>query len=89
MGNVVNLNNWHQNRISKLVVKLFGTVTGKIVVLGFAFKANTNDTRESAAIQICKDLIDEGADIWIHDQKVSKLQIEKDLEMAPIEQLEK
>jgi len=87
---VVNLNNWHQNRISKLVVKkLFGTVTGKkIVVLGFAFKANTNDTRESAAIQICKDLIDEGADIWIHDPKVSKLQIEKDLEMAPIEQLE-
>ena len=78
---VVNLNNWHQNRISKLVVKkLFGTVTGKkIVVLGFAFKGNTNDTRESAAIQICKDLIDEGAEIWIHDPKVSKLQIEKDL----------
>ena len=80
---VVNLNNWHQNRISKLVVKkLFGTITGKkIVVLGFAFKGNTNDTRESAAIQICKDLIDEGAEIWIHDPKVSKLQIEKDLKL--------
>ena len=80
---VVNLNNWHQNRISKLVVKkLFGTVTGKkIVVLGFAFKGNTNDTRESAAIQICKDLIDEGAELWIHDPKVSKLQIEKDLKL--------
>ena len=80
---VVNLNNWHQNRISKLVVKkLSGTVRGKkIAVLGFAFKANTNDTRESAAIQICKDLIDEGAEIWIHDPKVSELQIEKDLKM--------
>ena len=80
---VVNLNNWHQSRIAKLIVKkLFGTVTGKkIVVLGFAFKANTNDTRESAAIQICKDLIDEGAKIYIHDPKVSELQIEKDLNM--------
>ena len=82
---VVKLNNWHQNRISKLVVKkLFGTITGKkIVVLGFSFKANTNDTRESAAIQICKDLIDEGAEIWIHDPKVSELQIAKDLKMEP------
>ena len=87
---VVKLNNWHQNRISKLVVKkLFGTVTGKkIVVLGFSFKANTNDTRESAAIQICKDLIDEGAEIWIHDPKVSELQIEKDLKMEPLKNTE-
>ncbi len=87
---VVKLNNWHQNRISKLVVKkLFGTVTGKkIVVLGFSFKANTNDTRESAAIKICKDLIDEGAEIWIHDPKVSKSQIEKDLNMEPYEDVE-
>ena len=71
---VVKLNNWHQNRISELIVKkLFGTVTGKkIVVLGFAFKANTNDTRESAAIQICKDLIDQGAEITIHDPKVNE-----------------
>ena len=78
---VVNLNNWHQSRISKLVVnKLFGTITGKkIVILGFAFKANTNDTRESASIQICKDLIDEGARIFIHDPKVSELQVERDL----------
>ena len=80
---VVKLNNWHQSRIAKLIVKkLFGTITGKkIVVLGFAFKANTNDTRESAAIQICKDLIDEGAEIYIHDPKVSELQIEKDLNL--------
>ena len=87
---VVKLNNWHQNRISKLVVKkLFGTVTGKkIVVLGFSFKANTNDTRESAAIQICKDLIDEGAEVWIHDPKVSELQIGKDLKMEPSEDTE-
>jgi len=87
---VVKLNNWHQNRISELIIKkLFGTVTGKkIVVLGFAFKANTNDTRESAAIQICKELIDAGAEITIHDPKVSALQIEKDLEMKQKRELE-
>ncbi len=78
---VVDLNDWHQHRISKLVVKkLFGTVSGKkISILGFAFKANTNDTRESAAIKICKDLLDEGAVLSIHDPKVDSDQISKDL----------
>ena len=78
---VVNLNSWHQKRISKLIVnKLFGTISDKkIAVLGFSFKANTNDTRESAAIQICKDLLEEGAILTIYDPKVSKEQIKKDL----------
>ena len=78
---VVTMNNWHQHRISKLVVKkLFGTITGKkIGILGFSFKANTNDTRESAAITICKDLIEEGALLYIHDPKVSPEQITNDL----------
>ena len=80
---VVKLNYWHQDRISQLVVKkLFGTVTGKkISILGFAFKANTNDTRESASIKICKDLLEEGAILSIHDPKVDSDQIAKDLKM--------
>ena len=84
---VVKLNKWHQNRISKLITKkLFGTISSKkIVILGFAFKCNTNDTRESAAIQICKDLIEEGAWLIIHDPKVTKEQITIDLEMPPVE----
>ena len=53
----------------------------KIVILGFAFKADTNDTRESAAITICKDLIDEGAELIIHDPKVCPEQIERDLQI--------
>ena len=75
------LNNWHQHRISELIVqKLFGTVSGKqISILGFAFKSNTNDTRESAAITICKDLLEEGAILNIYDPKVVPNQIEKDL----------
>ena len=82
---VVSLNNWHQNRIAKIITKkLYGTISGKkIVILGFAFKSNTNDTRESAAIQICKDLLDEGAFLFIHDPKVSKEQITIDLGMDP------
>tara|TARA_B100001057_G_scaffold445455_2_gene483150 strand:- start:788 stop:2227 length:1440 start_codon:yes stop_codon:yes gene_type:complete len=78
---VVELNNWHQHRISQLIVKkLFGTVSGKrISILGFAFKSNTNDTRESASITICKDLLDEGAILNIHDPKVKPYQIGIDL----------
>ncbi len=78
---VVKLNNWHQHRLSKLIIQnLFRTISGKkICILGFAFKANTNDTRESAAINICKDLLEEGAFLSIHDPKVSKEQIHIDL----------
>ena len=51
---VVQLNSWQQHRIARMVVqKLFGTVKGKrLSILGFAFKADTNDTREAPAIRI-------------------------------------
>ena len=85
---VVKLNNWHQSRISKLITKkLFGTISGKkIIILGFAFKGNTNDTRESAAIQICKDLLNEGANLYIHDPKVTKAQITTDLKIKSVDE---
>jgi UDPglucose 6-dehydrogenase len=75
--NVVDLNTWQQHRISRLVVhKLFGTVsTKRIAVLGFAFKANTNDTRESPSIRICTDLLEEGAQLAVFDPQVSYSQI--------------
>ena len=80
---VVTLNTWQQHRISRLVVqKLFGTVTGKrLAVLGFAFKADTNDTREAPAIRICRDLLEEGAQLAIHDPKVETDQIARDLHL--------
>tara|TARA_Y100000589_G_scaffold312518_1_gene332948 strand:+ start:539 stop:1975 length:1437 start_codon:yes stop_codon:yes gene_type:complete len=88
---VVKLNQWHQHRISNLIVKkLFGTITGKkIYVLGFSFKANTNDTRESAAINICKDLLEEGAILSIHDPKVEPNQICKDLGCSETQEIKK
>ena len=86
---VVKLNDWQQHRISKLIVrKLFGTLSNKkIVILGFAFKANTNDTRESPAINISKDLLEEGASLVIHDPKVSSDQINFDLNFESTNQL--
>ena len=84
---VVALNTWQQHRIARLVVeKLFGTVTGKwLAILGFAFKADTNDTREAPAIRICRDLLEEGAQLAIHDPKVAVHQMARDLqqEAAP------
>ncbi|MFN5194547.1 MAG: nucleotide sugar dehydrogenase [Cyanobacteriota bacterium] len=84
---VVTLNGWQQHRIARLVVNhLFGTVTGKrLAVLGFAFKADTNDTRESPAIRICRDLIEEGAHLTIVDPKVGPAQITADLGSPPSE----
>tara|TARA_Y100000589_G_scaffold326009_1_gene364979 strand:+ start:7312 stop:8736 length:1425 start_codon:yes stop_codon:yes gene_type:complete len=80
---VINLNDWQTKRISKLIVqKLFGTVTAKkIALFGFAFKANTNDIRESSAIYIVRDLIENGAKVVIHDPKVTSAQIKRELKL--------
>ena len=79
---VVVLNTWQQDRIYKIVLeKLFGTVNGKnIAILGFSFKANTNDTRESPAIRISSELLEEGAILSIYDPKVTFERIEEDFE---------
>ncbi len=80
---VIDINEWQTKRISKLIVeKLFNTISfKKICILGFAFKANTNDTRESPAIKICKELLEESCKIAIYDPKVNPKQIEKDLQV--------
>ena len=51
-------------------------------MFGFAFKKDTNDTRESAAISIASDLLAETANVVIFDPKVSEAQIRKDLGVA-------
>ena len=74
--------NDHQTRrfVKEIVTTMFSTVTDKIVAIwGFAFKKNTGDTRASPAIQVCLDLLLEGAKLRIYDPKVSKEQIERDL----------
>ena len=78
---MLTINNWQKKRISSIILeKLFGTISGKkIGILGFAFKADTNDTRESPSIDICHELIEEGAKLSIYDPKVNPQKINQDL----------
>jgi len=79
---VVEMNDYQRQRFAeKIVTSLFNTVNGKkIAVLGFAFKKDTNDTRESASIYVCKDLIAENASVCVYDPKVPAETIYRDLE---------
>lgn len=81
---VIEMNDYQKRRFSQCVIsRMFNTVSDKkIAVLGFAFKKDTNDTRESAAIYVCKDLLDEHAQIAIYDPEVSEAKIRQDLQLA-------
>ncbi len=75
--------NDHQKRrfAAKMVQTLFNTVSGKkIALLGWAFKKDTNDTRESAAIYVADYLLNEQAEIVVYDPKVKTEQIYADLD---------
>lgn len=80
---VVSMNDYQKRRFTqKIITSLFNTVTGKkIAILGFAFKKDTNDTRESAAIYVCRDLLEEQAHLTIYDPQVSRDIIHRDLEV--------
>ncbi len=69
---VIHLNDWQKSRfVEKIVRTLFNTVNGKrIAILGFSFKKDTNDTRESPAIHVCRDLLREHAQVAIYDPRV-------------------
>ena len=84
---VIDMNEWQKERFSaKIVQTLFNTVRDKkIGMWGFAFKKDTTDTRESAAIYVCRDLIMEGAKVAIYDPQVSSEQIFIDLEYLGVE----
>lgn len=78
---VVAINDYQRKRFAhKVVDRLFNTVTGKrITILGFAFKKDTGDTRESSSIYISKHLLEEKAHLVIYDPKVDPAQIRMDL----------
>jgi UDPglucose 6-dehydrogenase len=83
-NSVIKMNDYQKHRFSRRVISsMFNTVSDKkIAVLGFAFKKDTNDTRESAAIYICQDLLEEQANLAIYDPKVELAQIQKDLDIS-------
>jgi UDPglucose 6-dehydrogenase len=78
---VIKLNDYQKHRFAKkIITTLFNTVNGKkIAFLGWAFKKDTNDTRESAAIYVADHLLEDGANIHIYDPKVSESKIKADL----------
>jgi len=78
---VVQMNDWQKHRFAAKIVKsLFNSVADKkVAVLGFAFKKDTNDTRESAAIAVCRDLLAEQATVVVYDPKVPADEIRADV----------
>jgi UDPglucose 6-dehydrogenase len=78
---VIILNDYQKSRFAKKIISsLFNTVSDKkITFLGWAFKKDTNDTRESAAIYVAEHLIDDGAQIHVYDPKVSEAKIKADM----------
>jgi UDPglucose 6-dehydrogenase len=79
---VVVMNDYQKRRFSARIVRtMFHTVSDKrIAIWGFAFKKDTNDIRESAAISVCRDLLEERARLIIYDPRVSERQIREALE---------
>ena len=79
---VIIMNDHQKKRFAANIVRtLFNTVSGKkIAFLGWAFKKDTNDTRESAAIYVADYLLNEQAEIVIYDPKVTEEQIYADLD---------
>ncbi|UFH35775.1 nucleotide sugar dehydrogenase [Flavobacterium acetivorans] len=79
---VIIMNDHQKRRFSNTIVRtLYNTVADKkITFLGWAFKKDTNDTRESAAIYVADDLIHEQAQIAVYDPKVSRKKVLADLD---------
>lgn len=78
---VIKINDHQKTRFAeKIIQSMYNTVNGKeIAFLGWAFKKNTNDTRESAAIYVADHLLEEQARITVYDPKVQEHQIYNDL----------
>jgi UDPglucose 6-dehydrogenase len=81
---IVDINEYQKDRFTKRIIsRLFNSLTNKkIALLGFAYKKNTADTRESAAITVMTNLAAEGAKLSIYDPKVKEDQIYQDLELS-------
>ncbi|MDA9893057.1 nucleotide sugar dehydrogenase [Flavobacteriaceae bacterium] len=79
---VIKINDYQKDRFAQKIIDHFGgDLTGKkITILGWAFKANTNDSRESPAIYVAQKLFKAGAILEIYDPMVSKESIFRDID---------
>ena len=80
---VVKINDFQKDRFAQKIIDYFkGDLIGKkIAILGWAFKANTNDSRESSAIYVANKLYNAGAKLEIFDPMVSRKSIIKDIKL--------
>jgi len=78
---VVHINNYQKNRFSNLILEYLDSrkLNRQVSILGWAFKKDTNDSRESPAIKISQNLLEENVSLNIYDPKVTKNKILKDL----------
>ena len=78
---VVKINDYQKQRFAQKIIDAYdGDLKNKTIgILGWAFKANTNDSRESAAIYVTNHLLKAGADIMVYDPKVSEIKIRQDI----------
>ena len=78
---VLKINDYQKTRFTKKIINdLFKTVNKKIItIFGWAFKKDTNDSRESASIEVANYLLEEGAIIHVYDPKVNEKRIHDDI----------
>ena len=83
---VLKINDYQKKRFAMHIIdSLFNTVSGKkIAILGWAYKKNTNDSRESPSIYVAYDLLLDQAEVHIYDLKVTKEHIMRDLDNLSI-----
>ncbi|KXN68256.1 UDP-glucose/GDP-mannose dehydrogenase [Conidiobolus coronatus NRRL 28638] len=84
---VVKMNDYQKERfINRIISSMFNTVSSKtITILGFAYKQNTGDTRESAAIKIVQTLLQEGAQINLYDPQVERKHVYMELSQPGVD----
>jgi UDPglucose 6-dehydrogenase len=79
---VIKTNDWQKRRFAERIVGALNNTAAdkRIAVFGFAFKKDTNDTRESPAIAVCRHLLDERARVIVYDPKVSPAWIRSEVQ---------
>ena len=83
---VVKINDYQKERFAKKIIDAFdGDLEGiTVAILGWAYKANTNDSRESAAIYVSNYLLRAGAKILVYDPKVSEERVKRDIKNVSV-----
>ena len=78
---VIKINNYQTNRLGKKIIEILKSEAQEkqVTILGWAFKKDTNDSRESASIYLSKQLLEKGINVKVYDPMVSKSRIIEDL----------